>query len=147
MVKKFDRKNVAVGNKLNVLSKKRKDSIDGELQERLDGMQEQIDALEEAIDFWNKDLEPLTSFVLPGGTALSAALHVARTVCRRAEREVAELLVKESERTSGLTLTYLNRLSDLLFVLGRVANHPEMGGGSGDVLWVPGKNREDAGNG
>jgi cob(I)alamin adenosyltransferase len=108
--------------------------------------QGQVDALEVAIDGWNKDLEALTSFVLPGGTALAAALHVARTVCRRAEREVAELLLKEPERTSGLTMTYLNRLSDLLFVMGRVANDPEMGGGSGDVLWVPGKNREDAGN-
>ncbi len=108
--------------------------------------QGQVDALEAAIDGWNKDLEALTSFVLPGGTALAAALHVARTVCRRAEREVSELLLKEPERTSGLTMTYLNRLSDLLFVMGRAANDPELGGGSGDVLWVPGKNREDAGD-
>jgi len=99
--------------------------------------QAQIDRLEEAIDKWNSDLEALTSFVLPGGTALSSHLHVARTVCRRAERHVAALLELEPEQTSGLTMMYLNRLSDLLFVLGRAAND----GGKGDVLWVPGKNR------
>ncbi len=100
--------------------------------------QGQVDRLEEAIDRWNGDLEPLRSFVLPGGTELGAWLHVARTVCRRAERGVAELIEAERERTSGLTLTYLNRLSDLLFVLGRVAND----GGKDDVLWVPGKSRD-----
>ncbi|MBO6513458.1 MAG: cob(I)yrinic acid a,c-diamide adenosyltransferase [Phycisphaerales bacterium] len=99
--------------------------------------QAQIDRLEDAIDRWNADLESLTSFVLPGGTALSSYLHVARTVCRRAERHVAALIEIESDETSGLTMMYLNRLSDLLFVLGRAAND----GGRGDVLWVPGKTR------
>lgn len=99
--------------------------------------QAQVDRLEEAIDHWNADLESLTSFVLPGGTPLSSYMHVARTVCRRAERHVAALIELEPERTSVLTMMYLNRLSDLLFVLGRAAND----GGRGDVLWVPGKTR------
>lgn len=100
--------------------------------------QTQVDRLEAAIDDWNKDLGSLTSFVLPGGTPLSSHLHVARTVCRRAERHVAALLELEADQTSGLTMMYLNRLSDLLFVLGRWANNR----GGGDVLWVPGKSRE-----
>ena len=99
--------------------------------------QEQVDRLEESIDHWNKDLDPLTSFVLPGGTPVSSSLHISRTVCRRAERHVAALLELEPEETSVLTLTYLNRLSDLLFVLGRAGNDK----GKNDVLWVPGKNR------
>ncbi len=103
--------------------------------------QGQVDRLEEAIDEWNKDLGALTSFVLPGGTALASSLHVARTVCRRAERGVAGLIEVEPERTSVLTMMYLNRLSDLLFVLGRAAND----GGKGDVLWAPGKTRETGG--
>lgn len=89
--------------------------------------------LEARIDRFNADLTPLTSFVLPGGTPLSAALHVARTVTRRAERLVSALIAAEPE-TSPETLRYINRLSDLLFVLGRVAND----GGKADVLWVPG---------
>lgn len=99
--------------------------------------QAQVDRLEDAIDRWNADLEALTSFVLPGGTPLSSYLHVARTVCRRAERHVAALIELEADQTSILTMMYLNRLSDLLFVLGRAAND----GGRGDVLWVPGKTR------
>ncbi|MGJ8635916.1 MAG: cob(I)yrinic acid a,c-diamide adenosyltransferase [Phycisphaerales bacterium] len=99
--------------------------------------QAQVDRLEDAIDRWNADLEALTSFVLPGGTPLSSYLHVARTVCRRAERHVAALIELEADETSMLTMMYLNRLSDLLFVLGRAAND----GGKGDVLWVPGKTR------
>jgi len=106
--------------------------------------QSQIDRLEEAIDQWNKDLESLTSFVLPGGTMLASQLHVARTVCRRAEREVSALIEIEPEETSRLTMMYLNRLSDLLFVLGRAANSGGMGG-LGDVLWVPGANRDSGG--
>lgn len=93
----------------------------------------QTEWLEKQIDHFNADLAPLTSFVLPGGTALSAALHLARTVSRRAERLVAELLSIEPE-TNPEALRYLNRLSDLLFVLGRVAN----ANGARDVLWVPG---------
>lgn len=93
----------------------------------------QTEWLEKQIDHFNADLEPLRSFILPGGTPLSAALHLARTVTRRAERITAELAAIESE-TSPEALRYLNRLSDLLFVLCRVANN----NGTKDVLWVPG---------
>lgn len=89
--------------------------------------------LEEQIDLYNARLAPLRSFVLPGGTPLSVAFHLARTVTRRAERIVSALIEVEPE-TSPEALRYLNRLSDLFFVLGRVAN----GDGAGDVLWVPG---------
>ena len=89
--------------------------------------------LEQQIDQFNASLQPLTSFILPGGTPLSVSLHLARTVTRRAERLVAALVEAEPD-TSPETLRYLNRLSDLLFVLGRVANDH----GAGDVLWVPG---------
>jgi cob(I)alamin adenosyltransferase len=95
----------------------------------------QIERLEKAIDERNEALQPLRSFVLPGGTPLAAWLHLARTVCRRAERSVVTLI--RSETINANVLIYLNRLSDLLFVLGRVAND----GGKGDVLWVPGGNR------
>ncbi len=101
-------------------------------------------ALEQAIDRHNATLEPLSSFVLPGGAPLAARLHVARTVCRRAERLVSELVAHEgAERVNGEVLRYLNRLSDLLFVLARVAND----GGRADVLWRPGARQEDAGTG
>jgi cob(I)alamin adenosyltransferase len=93
----------------------------------------QTEFLERQIDHYNAGLEPLRSFVLPGGTPLSAALHVARTVVRRAERLVVGLAHHEPD-TSPETIRYLNRLSDLLFVLARIAN----GQGSKDVLWVPG---------
>ncbi|SMQ86291.1 ATP:cob(I)alamin adenosyltransferase [Devosia lucknowensis] len=93
----------------------------------------QTDWLEKQIDHFNADLAPLTSFILPGGTPLSAALHIARTVTRRAERLAAALVEAEPD-TSPETLKYLNRLSDLLFVLGRVANS----NGTRDILWVPG---------
>lgn len=89
--------------------------------------------LEKQIDHFNDDLAPLKSFILPGGTPLATALHIARTVTRRAERIVSALLEAEPD-TNPEALRYLNRLSDLLFVLGRVANH----NGSEDVLWVPG---------
>lgn len=97
----------------------------------------QTERLERAIDEHNAALAPLTSFVLPGGSEAAAALHVARTVVRRAEREVVALMEAEGVRTNPETVRYLNRLSDLLFVLGRVAN----GNGAGDVLWKPGANR------
>ena len=93
----------------------------------------QTEFLEKQIDHFNADLEPLKSFILPGGTPLSAALHLARTVTRRAERITVELAAAETD-TSPEAIRYLNRLSDLLFVLGRVANN----NGSKDVLWVPG---------
>lgn len=93
----------------------------------------QTEFLEKQIDHYNADLAPLTSFVLPAGSPLSAALHVARTVTRRAERIAVELAAAETD-TSPETVRYLNRLSDLLFVLARVAN----GNGVKDVLWIPG---------
>ena len=95
----------------------------------------QIDRLEGEIDAMNADLQPLRSFVLPGGSALAAHLHVCRTVARRAERLVVELAA--SEAVNPLAVRFLNRLSDWFFVAARVAND----GGKGDVLWVPGANR------
>jgi len=108
---------------------------DGNEGQRLRIIPEQIDRLEALIDRFNDDLDPLTSFVLPGGTPASAALHLARTIVRRAERLASVVLETQPERTNPLVVRYLNRLSDLLFVLGRVAN-PQ-----GDVLWKPGANR------
>lgn len=96
----------------------------------------QVLRLEAEIDRMNAALEPLTSFVLPAGTPLAAHLHVARTICRRAERETALLAVTEGEKVSPAALSYINRLSDLLFVAARYANRE-----GGDVLWTPGKNR------
>lgn len=96
---------------------------------------EQATRLEQEIDAVNENLEPLTSFILPGGTAAAAHLHHARTVARRAERLVTELC--ESETVNPDAAVYLNRLSDLLFVLAREAND----GGAADVLWAPGANR------
>lgn len=93
----------------------------------------QIEWLEQQIDYYNEGLAPLRSFVLPGGTALAVALHLARTVTRRAERLVVELLTKEPD-VNNSALIYLNRLSDLLFVMARVAN----ANGESDVLWSPG---------
>jgi cob(I)alamin adenosyltransferase len=89
--------------------------------------------LEEAIDRYNARLRPLTSFVLPGGRPAAAWCHLARTVCRRAEREVVTLA--RTEPVNPQVVIYLNRLSDLLFVLARAANAD----GREDVLWVPGK--------
>ena len=95
----------------------------------------QYERLEQAIDRLNESLEALRSFVLPGGAPAAAWLHLARTVCRRAERAVVTLM--HAEKVNPHALVYLNRLSDFLFVLARVAN----GGGKNDVLWVPGANR------
>ncbi|OKL44626.1 cob(I)yrinic acid a,c-diamide adenosyltransferase [Pseudovibrio exalbescens] len=95
----------------------------------------QVEYLEMIIDQLNSELQPLRSFVLPGGTALSAYLHQARTVSRRAERLVAEL--REKEQVNAEAMQYLNRLSDLMFVAARFANDR----GETDVLWVAGKNR------
>jgi cob(I)alamin adenosyltransferase len=97
----------------------------------------QVKRLETEIDAMNTALAPLDSFILPGGSALAARLHVARTLCRRAEREVAELSAIESEIVSAEALAYINRLSDWIFVAGRVANN----NGVDDVKWVPGANR------
>ena len=95
----------------------------------------QVARLEAEIDAMNAGLAPLRSFVLPGGTRLAAALHVGRTVCRRAEREAVALAAAEPVNPEAVR--YLNRLSDWLFVAGRVAND----GGRADLLWVPGANR------
>lgn len=96
----------------------------------------QVERLENAIDRLNQHLEPLTSFILPGGSCAAAWLHQARVVCRRAERSVVTLLQKETINPQALI--YLNRLSDLLFVLARFANNH----GKNDTLWVPGKSRQ-----
>lgn len=95
----------------------------------------QVDQLEQWIDRFNEPLTPLHSFVLPGGAMAAATLHIARTVCRRVELGVLHLAA--TEPINPQIAIYLNRLSDLLFVLSRAAN----GNGAGDVLWVPGKNR------
>jgi cob(I)alamin adenosyltransferase len=97
----------------------------------------QIARLEAEIDKMNASLEPLRSFVLPGGTAAASFLHLARTVSRRAERLVVALAARPSESVSGPAVRYINRLSDFLFVAARHANDK----GACDVTWVPGKNR------
>ncbi|CUX61190.1 cob(I)yrinic acid a,c-diamide adenosyltransferase [Rhizobium oryzihabitans] len=97
----------------------------------------QVTRLENEIDDLNATLEPLTSFVLPGGNAAAANLHLARTICRRAERLMVELSVTEAEIVSPAAIKYANRLSDFLFVAARFANDA----GKADILWVPGKNR------
>jgi len=98
--------------------------------------QSYIDALEQACDDYNEHLPTLRSFVLPGGTSGSALLHVARTVVRRAERTAWAAIAEHGETMNPLAAKYLNRLSDLLFILARVANEP-----AGDLLWKPGGER------
>lgn len=97
----------------------------------------QVSRLEADIDQLNANLAPLRSFVLPGGSPASAALHLARTVARRAERYMVELAQKPHEAVTPAALKYINRVSDFLFVAARVVND----NGSRDVLWVPGHNR------
>ena len=111
--------------------------ITAETQQRLRVTQAYVDRLEADCDRFNEDLEPLDSFVLPGGTPAAAQLHVARTVVRRAERSTWTLLAADPERTSTLPAAYLNRLSDLLFILARRANDR----GAADILWEPGAGR------
>jgi cob(I)alamin adenosyltransferase len=103
--------------------------------QRLRVRPEQAQRLEAVIDRLNERLEPLRSFVLPGGTAAAAWCHLARTVCRRAERDVVSLA--RAEPINAQVIVYLNRLSDLLFVLARVCNDD----GRVDVLWEPGKSQ------
>lgn len=100
----------------------------------LDG---QVERLEREIDQINAELEPLTSFILPAGSPAASYLHLARTVCRRAERAAVELADVEGETVGPAAIKYLNRLSDLLFVAARQANDK----GRADVLWVPGATR------
>ena len=97
----------------------------------------QVKRLEDEIDMMNGSLTPLRSFILPGGTPAAAALHVARTVSRRAERMIVELAAIPGEAVSAPVLKYINRLSDFLFVASRYVNDR----GKSDILWVPGKNR------
>lgn len=104
--------------------------------ERLRVLDKQVERLERDIDQVNAALSPLTSFVLPGGSPAAAHLHVARTVCRRAERMMVELSGKPDEIVGSPAVKYMNRLSDFLFVASRAANAD----GAGDVLWVPGAN-------
>ena len=104
---------------------------------RLNVTEAQVGWLEQQIDSLNEDLEPLTSFVLPGGTAAATYLHLARTVCRRAERLIVKLADTEGEEVAPPVLQYVNRLSDFLFVAGRYANDK----GRKDILWKPGHNR------
>lgn len=99
---------------------------------------ERIGVLEQAIDQFNATLEPLKEFILPGGTRAAAYTHLARTICRRAERVVVSLAHAETVRDAARQ--YLNRLSDLLFVLGRVLNR--VNGGTGDVLWKKGRTQK-----
>jgi cob(I)alamin adenosyltransferase len=105
--------------------------------ERLRVLASQVERLERDIDSLNEKLAPLTSFVLPGGTPAAAYLHLARTICRRAERMMVELAARPEEPVSAAAIQYMNRLSDFLFVASRAANN----NGAGDVLWVPGQNR------
>jgi len=105
--------------------------------ERLRVIASQVERLERDIDVLNAKLAPLTSFVLPGGTPAAAYLHLARTICRRAERMMVELAAKPDEPVNDAAIQYMNRLSDFLFVASRAANNH----GAGDVLWVPGQNR------
>lgn len=95
--------------------------------------------LERAIDHFNSTLAPLESFILPGGSPAASTLHLARTVCRRAERRLQTLIRLEGEAVNPRTLVYLNRLSDLLFVLARHCNR-----GGQEVLWVPGGQRDQS---
>jgi cob(I)alamin adenosyltransferase len=104
---------------------------------RLDVTDSQAEWLEQQIDLLNAELEPLRSFVLPGGSAAAAYLHLARTVCRRAERLMVELKDRPGESVTAAAIKYVNRLSDFLFVAARFANDK----GAADVLWVPGQNR------
>ena len=97
----------------------------------------QVEWIEQEIDRLNADLQPLRSFILPGGSPAAAYLHLARTVCRRAERMMVELNDKPGEGVGAPAMKYVNRLSDFLFVAGRYANDK----GARDVLWAPGQNR------
>jgi len=104
---------------------------------RLTISESQVGWVEAEIDRLNEELAPLKSFILPGGTPLAAHLHLARTVCRRAERLIVELADRQGEEVSATAIKYVNRLSDYLFVAARYVNDK----GARDVLWQPGQNR------
>ena len=104
---------------------------------RLSVSDAQVERLESEIEALNRELQPLRSFVLPGGTQAASFLHLARTVSRRAERLMVALAARPNEPVGGSALRYINRLSDFLFVAARYANDK----GQSDVLWVPGQNR------
>jgi cob(I)alamin adenosyltransferase len=104
---------------------------------RLDVTELQVEWLERQIDHLNAELAPLRSFILPGGGAAAAYLHLARTVCRRAERLMVELKDRPGESVTAAAIKYVNRLSDFFFVAARFTNDK----GAADVLWVPGQNR------
>jgi len=110
--------------------------VDKPVSEPLRVLDSQIDYLEKQIDKYNESLQPLRSFVLPSGTPAAALLHVARTVTSRAERDTWHAIHSFGGGVNPITAKYLNRLSDLLFVLARFVNKDE-----GDQLWVPGANR------
>ena len=104
---------------------------------RLSVSDAQVERLEGEIDALNRELQPLRSFVLPGGTQAASFLHLARTISRRVERLMVALAARPNEPVGGSALRYINRLSDFLFVAARYANDK----GQSDVLWVPGQNR------
>jgi cob(I)alamin adenosyltransferase len=104
---------------------------------RLTVTEAQVARLESEIDRLNEHLAPLRSFVLPGGAPAAAHLHLARTICRRAERLMVELADRPGEEVSPVAVKYVNRLSDFLFVTSRFVNQK----GAGDILWAPGRNR------
>ena len=110
--------------------------VEAPKHEPLRVIESQVDALEKAIDHYNAALEPLRSFILPGGSNEAALLHVARTVARRAERRTWAAIHAFGGGVNPLAAKYLNRLSDLLFVLARASNTKK-----GDELWIPGANR------
>jgi cob(I)alamin adenosyltransferase len=110
---------------------------DSDARSRLRLASSQVERLEQEIDAMNAELQPLRSFVLPGGTPAAAHLHLARTVCRRAERLIVDLAGREGEAVTPAVIQYVNRLSDFLFVAARFMNQR----GARDVLWEPGRNR------
>jgi cob(I)alamin adenosyltransferase len=114
-----------------------KSSGKGPSGQRLTVTDAQVAWLEGEIDRLNENLQPLRSFILPGGSEIAAYLHLARTVCRRGERVMVELADTAGEQVTAAALKYINRLSDYLFVAGRYAND----NGARDVLWQPGQNR------
>jgi len=135
----LDRMLVAIQNDLFDLGAELATPDDGKPKdfEPLRIVTSQVERIERDIDALNSELKPLRSFLLPGGSRASAALHLARTVSRRAERLMVTLAREEPGRVGSPALIYTNRLSDFLFVASRYVNLK----GDGDVLWVPGKNR------